>query len=413
MNIPTDTWLHIPANSGIRLRAGDPRISEIGSLAVPLVVLETDGGFQPVWSTSRLRFCPADDGLSFEAEGLTCPDTCDTLQAAVGAYRQAHPLPVKIGPERPRRFARAVTLDLWHPDGRILHTYDDARSLVRDLADRGLADGTLLYLPGWSAPYDMGYPQYRPADELGGPVGFRSLVDKARGLGTTVMPHLNFWAYDASSGLLPNHREFQVRGPDGTPMEWPGVLRPGFTNPLAYMRVDDRRWTDVFFSYVDPLISDFGLQAVYLDQIGHDVDEGIVSGSQAMLEHIHTEHPCLTVGAELLIDFLVPYVDVMQAWGMPWSGIMVDFSQDFSPIARLLYQNSLVFISHIGQPCAVPAPACWANYPFITEKGHAAAFKMSQSHNRDVGCVPHIRIAYRSHGLDAESMRIFEEGNAS
>ncbi len=398
--------LHIPANSGICLQAGDPRVSEIGELAVPLVVIESGAGFQPVYAESRLHLEQTADGLDIQADGLEHPGPCDSLEAAVAVYRKAHPLPGKIGPDRPRRFARAVTLDLWHPDGRILHTYADARRLVCDLADRELARGTLLYLPGWSDPYDRGYPRFQPAKELGGDDGFKRLVHDARARGTTVMPHTNFWAYDASTGMFPDYKEFQVRDSSGTFMEWPGVLRAGFTNPLAYMRVDDARWTDAFFSFIDPLIRNFGLEAVYLDQIGHEVDDGIVQGSLQMLERIHGEHPGLTVGAELLVDFLLPYVDLMQAWGLPWSGVMVDYTKDFSPIAKLLYEENLIFISHIGQPCAMPAPVCWGNYPFIAEKGHEEAFRLSQSHNRNVGCIPHALIAYGLHGLDPHSLQI-------
>ncbi len=400
-----EDWVHVTSNSGLRLRITDSRLHEIGPMAEPVIVTESSEGFRSLWSTDALRLVPEANGVTVQGIDLQIGELSRSLETALNSYRLVHPLPEKVAGRRPRRFARAVTLDLWLPEGRIAHTYADAVDLMNALAEQGLSENTLLYLPGWNAPYDTRYPEYNPADQLGGEDGFSCLVDTSRKLGVTVMPHLNFWAYDTASGLCPDYEDFQLRDESGEPEGWPGILRSGFTNALAFMRVDDERWSELFFRFVDPLIRDYELEAVFLDQIGSAPISAIKHASIKMLKRLHSTFPHLVVGGEILAEWVLPYLDVMQAWGMPWCGVMIDFTDSLSPIVRLLYETEVDFVAHLGIPCATPARYCWTNYPYIVEHGYRTAFEACQQHQHLIGGIPQVRIAFKTHGLDALSIR--------
>jgi hypothetical protein len=384
-------WIHLTSNSGLRLRCDDPRITKIGPMALPFLVVETQGKFRPLWSNSEVRLQRDDQMLLVEGVSNEATTT-SSLKEAAEAYSREHPLQSRSSPIG-KRLIRAVTLDLWLPDGRIAHTYQDALDLIKELQREDLAADTLLYLPGWSGPFDTLYPQYKPALALGGEAGFGRLVEASRDAGIIFMPHLNFWGYDIASNLIPNYSEFQVHDKSGNPLEWPGILRTGFTNRLAYMRVDDQRWMDLFFSYVDPLVNRWNLEALFLDQIGSAPTVEIISGSIAMLERFRSNHQNLILGGEIMADFVVPYLDVMQAWGLPWCGLETDFGDSFSSIVQLLFGSHLKFMGHLGLPCAQPCRYVWTNYPFLVEKGTTPAFEEGQRHLRGLKGLPHVRLA--------------------
>jgi len=401
ITVSSEDWVHITSNSGLRLRGNDPRYEELGSApALPFLVIESSNGFQPVWGETELRLVGCREGLEIEG-GNAVGDPLPSLEKAVDLYRKVHPLPAKVPSGNRRRVARSVTFDLWLPEGRIANRYSDASDLVKELSRQGLAADTLLYVPGWSGPYDARFPHYAPVPELGGEKEFGQLVGTCRKHGVILMPHLNFWGYDITTGLIPDYKQFQLHDAEGKPMEWAGVLRSGFTNHLAFMNVDDPRWTDLFFSYVDPLVSRWELEALFLDQIGSAPTPEVKRGSLRMLEHLHALSPQLVIGGEILAEFVIPHIDVIQAWGLPWCGLMTDFSDAFSPFARLLYGPAVTFVAHLGIPCALPCRYAWTNYPYIVEKGYQAAFEECQRHLRLMGGVPHVRIA---HGLDPASL---------
>lgn len=421
--ISSDCWIHITSNNGLRFQATDlrlnqvldipaidPRASSIGPMMAPLVVLESKRGFKAIGCISlpRIRL----DGTTFTvtAERVQASEELPSLQAAVAHFRQMHPLPPKSSPGRPPRIARGVTLDLILPEGRIAHRLEDAERLVRELADRGLSRDTLLYLCGMFAPYDSAYPRYVPAEEVGGDTGLARLVETARKHGVRVMPHVNFWGYDVQSGLIPDYRDFQVRDAAGNPMGYEGITWVGSTNPLAYMRVDDRRWLDIWFGYIDPLIDRYSIEALFLDQIGLTPDEGIREGTIRMLQRLHRDHPGLILAGEFLVEFLVPYVDIFTCWGTPWCGLAGDdLTDNFSPVVRLLFGGQIVYMAHMGLPSATPGRYCWTNYPWLVERGTDGAFRRAQAYRRRLGGIPHVHlIAYGSRGLDPLSLEVLE-----
>lgn len=119
---------------------------------------------------------------------------------------------------------QVFTVDLWRSHGEITQSFEDVVGLLDELHQAGASEGVLLYLCGWSGPYDARYPEYRPALELGGDEGFRRLVETAHRYGCRVMIHTCPVAFDP---WLPSFSRFEdcaLRGTDhpGGYRGWPG-----------------------------------------------------------------------------------------------------------------------------------------------------------------------------------------------
>jgi hypothetical protein len=403
--------IHLTSNSGLRLRSDDKRITQLGKPACPLIVVESDEMFIPYVSQHSILITVGASNTEITSDDLLALGRFETLNAAVRAYLDCHSSSKISDRSRHVPIQRAITLDMWLPNGQIAHNYADAIRLVKELAQRQLGKGMLLYIPGWHAPYDTGYPAYKPSEALGGTQQFSDLIRIATDHGICVMPHLNFWAYDVSSSLLPDYMDYQVRDDEGKPMGWPGILRTGYTNPLAYMRIDDTRWQDVFFRFVEPLVTELDIQALFLDQLSFNVpmapafDAALLS----MLDRLLALKPNLLLGGEFIDERLFHRVRLFQSWGQPWCGVEQDFTDSFSPIVAMLFGNDLALISHLGLPCATPCRYCWTNYPFIVQQGHKVAFKLAQEHRRAIGGLPHVRLDYNRFGIDDQSLAVLQE----
>lgn len=423
-NIPvsSNTWVHITSNNGLRFSALDrrlneilvmpeidPRASSIGPMIAPLVVIESEKGYQAVWADTDPEIRVDQEKMEISGKNLQVSGYEKTLKEAAKVYLGKNPLPPKIASDRPHRFSRAINLDMFLPEGRIVNTYADAVRLVEDLAKRDLSNNTILYLNGWCGHYDAIYPQYKPAEALGGSKGLHHLMEASRKYGVTVLLHVNYWGYDESTGLLPDYNDYRVYDDQGSPMGYAGITWSGATNPLAYMRVDDPRWTKVWFGYIDPLIEEYGIQALFLDQIGLTPDDGIRQGTIDMLKRLHATHPGIILGGEMLKDFLLPYVDIYTDWGAPWCGIVGDdLTTDFSPIIRHLFAEQAVFMGHMGFPSAVPCRYNWTNMMWILEHGIEEAFMLAQEYRNKLGGIPHVHIPYCIRGIDPLSLKVLK-----
>lgn len=405
--IKAEEYIHLTCNSGLRLKADDPRFERVQHPVKPFVVVESQNGYTPIVAEQKLEIASHTDGAVIKSDSLEVMPVLASLDKAVEVYLKKYPLSDTSG--RAAHLKRAITLDMWLPDGRIAHNYEDAIRLIEELDNKELADGTLLYIPGWHSPYDTQYPAYAPSDELGGTVMFREMLESADKAGVTIMPHLNYWAYDVKSGLIDDYADFQVRNEQGQPMGWAGTMKTGYTNPLAYMRVDDPRWQKIFWNYLEPLLNNFPIKALFMDQIGFwNQGAAFDDATEAILCRLRRITPDLLLGGEGLSDKLITHIDISQAWGQPWCGLDVDFTDSFSPIIAIMFKDKVKFMSHLGLPCAKPCRYCWTNYPFIVERGYEKAFELGQKHAHQMGGLAHVRLNYNAYGIDQQSLDVLK-----
>ena len=66
INVKPAEWIHLTCNSGLRVRADDPRCGDVGAMALPFLVIESIDGFQPLWGEKELRLVRSEAGLEIE-----------------------------------------------------------------------------------------------------------------------------------------------------------------------------------------------------------------------------------------------------------------------------------------------------------------------------------------------------------
>jgi hypothetical protein len=120
------------------------------------------------------------------------------LRQAYGVRPLAERIATGEVPAWAARIPVVFTFDMWWPNGEVAHAYTHLRDLARDLKALGVPPGVVFYLPGWSGPYDGGYPYYRTAPELGGRAAFREAVAAVHEGGYRIMIHTLAWGADPS-----------------------------------------------------------------------------------------------------------------------------------------------------------------------------------------------------------------------
>ncbi|MBU4367096.1 MAG: hypothetical protein L6437_10240 [Kiritimatiellae bacterium] len=420
---PRDCVVHSPTLSGVRVTAemGD-YVRQLYEVPGPLIVIEQAGEFLGItWHPWNPRIQHTKPDIYLDAEGwrILFPEGAEvreyprkrSLKESVACYRKEHPVITVPGRKTLDRIKRCVFIDMWLIDKRIAHTYADVCRLLKELDSYGLAEGTLLYLPGWHAPYDTHMPAWKPAEALGGHAGFRDLANLSRHVGAILLPHMNFWGYDRASGLLENWEELWTGG------RWTATGGTCPQYPVEYMQIDHPRWIKLFDSYFDATVGDFELEAVFLDQCGNAFDcptpeapnqnmkADLVAGTRALLERIHRKFPDLLLGAEVLNENIVDHAPLIQA---TW--LMEPNIGKFSPITRMMFADRVRFFPHLFLASATPCRYVCTNMPLIVEHGSEQVFHWYQENNRKLGGIPSVRLDYKRFGLDPMSRAVLKEG---
>ncbi|MEI6071388.1 MAG: hypothetical protein WCS31_06330 [Verrucomicrobiae bacterium] len=422
LKFPKRCAVHSPTYSGVRVTAEmESYVKTLWDMPGPLVVVEDQGDFQGItWEpwTPRIGETKADIQLHADGWEIGVPPgatarfypKASTLETAVAFYRSDHPAQPVPGQATLDRIKRCVFLDLWLIDGRIAHDYADVCRLLFELDALGIAEGTLLYLPGWHAPYDTRMPAWEPADALGGREGFGRMVALSKSLGAVVMPHFNFQGYDAASGLLENWEE------DWTGAGWGarGGICPMY--PIEYMQIDRPRWIQLFDSYFDRTVGEFELEAAFLDQCGNPAGESpwgravgkakfengdLVAATAGLLNRIHGKFPDLLLGAETLGEQIVAHMPLVQS-----SWLTEQNLGKFSPIARLMFEGRVRFFPHLFLAAATPCLYVYTNMPLIVEHGPEQVFQWYQENNRQLGAIPSVRLDFKRRGIDPLSLAV-------
>jgi len=146
-------------------------------------------------------------------------------------------------------------------------------------------------------PFDDSYPEYFPAKR-----GFREGVARLRRAGIVVMPYINARLWDAKT------ESWSEEGADRAAAKTPDLERYvetyGSKVPLSPMCPSTELWQRKIASIAQRLASDYGVDGLYLDQIGaaapklcydpshgHPLGGGSwwVEGYRDLLDHVRTE----------------------------------------------------------------------------------------------------------------------------
>ncbi len=149
-----------------------------------------------------------------------------------------------------------------------LHTFEQMVARIRQWTNLHSPGKTLLYLPGFANHgIDSHAPDYHPSKYLGGPEGFRRLMEVAHNLGYRVMIHTNALAMSYSQPLFRKFGRHQVVDVFGRPLGW-GLDIDGdwLAEPyFAYLNPGVRAWGDLMEETLGELISDYQVDGIFLD----------------------------------------------------------------------------------------------------------------------------------------------------
>lgn len=321
--------------------------------------------------------------------------------------RHALPNQPVAAPDWLSRCPGCVMFELWTGSGRVMNDFADAITLVRALAQAGAPPDTLLYFWGFHAPFDTRYPEYWPAEELGGVDGLHRLADTAHAHGYRLMPHCNWWGLDSR---LPAYNVFadqQVRNARGERAGWREPGEP----PIEYIRPTHAPWRRYIQERVTALVETFALDAIFLDQIAawsDDPDCDFEAGSHVYAQEMAKALPSVALGGEVIHERFRD-LPLFQMWGTPWCGLRPKaIPGQQTDILALLFGEETRFLGHMGTPAGVDVPASWPSYYWFVEHmgSPAAALEAASAYHRLIGAIPSVRVHPRGAGLDQHARAV-------
>jgi hypothetical protein len=230
---------------------------------------------------------------------------------------------------------------------------------LRLLATEYPASRTLLYIVGFANNgIDSEIPNYDPSDQLGGRNGFRRLIDTAHHLGFRVMIHTNVLGMTYSHPRYLEFEQYQVVDVFGRRQGWAMDLDGDWlAEPyFAYINPGEPAWSKLMVSTLGPLIEDFDLDAVFLDQtlLAFNVERGpnFVTGMRRHIEALQAAFPDILFAGEGLNDIVQPALPLAQIHGLDSiTGVHgIDSTQPWRrvhPVSARLFGRSTQFAAHL------------------------------------------------------------------
>lgn len=231
----------------------------------------------------------------------------------------------EVNPDLPQwtnNTSLVIFLDMWGADGVIINSYQDVINLTKDLTRLNTPENTILFLAGWSWRWDARYPEYIPADALGGEGKFREMVRVAHQAKYKIMPNMNCLGLDCA---LPEFRtmwKYQITDRDGEKKGWPGCFPGAATYPFVFMRPCAKVWREHLVDKVARVALDYELENIYLDQtlvVFDDPKCNMERGLNKLLQEVRAKLPGVLIGGEGCHERIVASVPFFQMHGAAWA----------------------------------------------------------------------------------------------
>lgn len=212
-----------------------------------------------------------------------------------------------------------VALHGCHWTGYVFNTYEAMAAALETICGWIPGRHVLAYLPGWEGRYYFDYPYYKPSPLLGGPEGFRHLVETAHRLEVRVMPM--FGMHGANARGFRRWRGASLRSRAGRmPVrinipDWDGD-RAG-EDDQVFCNPGDPKFGEYLRAQISGIVAEFGVDAVHLDTTAcwfNDPRYALVDGYRDLVDALRARHPSLLVAGEGWFDALWAMFPVNQSW---------------------------------------------------------------------------------------------------
>jgi len=336
-----------------------------GGMSTPLAVVQS--GEQSCLSLSslddrvrvkRFYFQPGERGyrveLVHEVEGwlnqraVVVPtwriSRTTSLQAAVDAhYRhlvRAYRLPAWESradvPAWLRQTALVLQLHGMHYTGYVFNDFDAMREILRWTATQIPAQRVLVFLPAWDGRYYWDYPNYRPADRLGGVIGFRRLMGESKKLGFKMMPMFGANAANRRQGAFHQVADGATARIDGDEfslnwVDWDNDRhQEGW---LAYMNLGVAEWRQWLMGRIAETIQLYDVDAYFLDIVAgymNNPQGDMHEGTRRLVTDLRNLYPQVLACGEFHYDALLEFIPLYQVY----SPAATPFARFFSHLSH-------------------------------------------------------------------------------
>ncbi len=318
-------------------------------------------------------------------------------------------------------------MDLWSYLGDITHNYQNVIDLMKEMREMEVPPHAIIHLSGWHWKYDGHFPEYWPADELGGARKFKEMVGIAHTCQYHLLPHFNCQGFDPELPSFQEFSQYQQRDPYGNRREHPEPVVPHPSDWIAYMDPSQKKWREYLIGKVVKPVREFGLDAIYWDQFSCVTntltDE--LGGQVKLLEELRAEIPDTLFGSEMVghestigmapLQLIYIYAPLVCSGTYHHGGIFESRPKRYLSKEWHFRHLGLASSYHylwpwfLGVSPAVPGKYHWAFFRHILDVGFERAFRASQDLADEAGMIKTIRLNYREHGIDPLSREEVEK----
>ena len=295
-------------------------------------------------------------------------------------------------PEWTRGLGLVVNLHGTDWNGQANLDFAGMTAAAEELAQRFPAERTLLSPIGWEGRYMRDYPPFEPPPGLGGAAGFKHFCATARQLGFHIMPHLNAMVCNMRNRLYLTHlKNYVIRNHLNQPVhclhiDWD---HDGLGDPAhSYLALQPRALRDVLVAVIDGLITQFGIDAVFLDEtcnvFYNDPAWDQVDGVRRLVRDLHYAFPDVLIVGEEWNETLLGLTPVVQIWEET-ADQRGGFGREKSPLVRRWagrFIRSCGYLA-LASPDGHTGVHEWPDKPWVDEQDNEAYYLPTLSLTRD------------------------------
>ncbi len=240
-----------------------------------------------------------------------------------------------------RNVSLVLAIHGMHWTGYIFNDFAKAQRILEWTAAQIPAEKVMIFLPAWDGRYYWEYPIYRAEPKLGGPEGFRKLIEAGRRLGFHFVP---MFGMNAANSLLPDFAKFsdaiteQIDG-DSFDLNWVDWDNDRHMEGGGkYMNLGVDSWRNWLAARISDTIEHYGVDGYFLDISAgwvNNTKADMHEGTRRLVSGLRQKFPHALAVGEFSYDALMSILPVYQIF--PSRGY---------PAAFQKYSRSYEHLSH-------------------------------------------------------------------
>ena len=222
-----------------------------------------------------------------------------------------------------RDVALVVALHGMHWTGYIFNDFAKMQKILDWVATEIPPRQVLVFLPAWDGRYYWNYPHYQPDPRLGGPEGFRSLIQNGKAKGFHFMPMFGTNAANERLEIFSKFADAKMAQIDGDPfylnwVDWDNDRHNEGWGP--YMNVGVDSWREWLRGRITDVLEQFKADAYFLDIAGgweNNTKADTHEGTRQLVEDLRKRFPSVLCCGEMHYDALMSFIPTYQVFSEP------------------------------------------------------------------------------------------------